>query len=183
MGPPTLFRVAPPRSALQNVLWTAAQCAGVWSVTLVLAPLLLVALERRLGVPPMRSLHAPVVGAILFVAFSALNLWAGARLSVHGEGTPLPISAPRRLVLSGPYRYVRNPMAMAGIGQGVAVGLWFGSWVVLTYALTGAIVWHYGLRPAEERDLLARFGAGYSDYRAAVPLWRARYPGYAPPGG
>lgn len=178
MRPPTLFRPAPPRSALQNVLWTAAQCAAVWGVTLFLAPLALIALERRLGIPSLPAIHLPLIAAILFVAFSALNLSAGAGLSVHGKGTPLPTSAPRRLVLDGPYGYVRNPMALAGIGQGVAVALWFGSWVVLGYALAGALVWHLGLRPAEERDLIARFGPEYARYRAAVPLWWPRFPRY-----
>lgn len=46
------------------------------------------------------------------------------------------------------------------------------------YAITGAFVWHFGVRVAEERDLLDRFGGEYAAYRAAVPLWRARLRGY-----
>lgn len=169
-----LFRPAPPRNAITNVLWTAAQSAVIWGIALFLVPLLLVALERRLGSHSVSWVHAPAVAVILFLVCSVLNLATGFELAVRGEGTPLPTAGPRKLVLSGPYRYVRNPMAIAGIGQGIAVGLWFGSWVVLIYALAGALVWHYAIRPAEERDLLARFGEAYAQYRTAVPLWRAR---------
>jgi protein-S-isoprenylcysteine O-methyltransferase Ste14 len=61
-------------------------------------------------------------------------------------------------VLAGPYRHVRNPMAVAGIAQGVAVALWLGSWAVLLYAVSGALLWHMAIRSAEERDLAERFG-------------------------
>lgn len=180
MRPPTLFRPAPPRSALTNVLWTVVQSAVIWAAALFLIPLFIVAFERRFGGRPVSWIHAPTAAVILFLVCSALNLAAGFELAMRGQGTPLPTAGPRNLVVSGPYRYVRNPMAIAGIGQGIAVGMWFGSWVVLSYALAGAFVWHYGMRPAEERDLLARFGKAYADYRTAVPLWRARYPGYEP---
>jgi protein-S-isoprenylcysteine O-methyltransferase Ste14 len=172
----TLFRPAPPRSTLTNVLWTLVQSALIWGVALILVPLVIVAMEHRFGGHPVWWIRAPVAAVILFLLCSALNLAAGFELAVRGEGTPLPIAGPRKLVVGGVYRYVRNPMAIAGIGQGIAVGLWFGSSVVLIYALTGALVWHYGIRPAEERDLLAHFGEAYAHYRTTVPLWRVRGP-------
>ncbi|MDB4914973.1 MAG: putative protein-S-isoprenylcysteine methyltransferase [Gemmatimonadetes bacterium] len=180
MHSPIRFHTAPPRSTWRNVLWTAAQCSVVWFVTLFALPLLLVTIER-LGGYTVPALRLPVVGACLFLICTTLNLSAGAGLAVGGKGTPLPIAAPRRLFLSGPYRYVRNPMAMAGIGQGIGVGLWLGSWLVIGYAFTGALVWHYLIRPVEEEDLLERFGAEYAHYRACVPLWRPMFPGYASP--
>jgi protein-S-isoprenylcysteine O-methyltransferase Ste14 len=67
-------------------------------------------------------------------------------------------------------------MAVAGILQGIAVGVWLGSLGVLGYALAGAVLWHLVARPAEERDLLRRFGPAYEQYRAAVPLWWPRQP-------
>ena len=178
---PSIFRPAPPRSAWRNVAWTAAQSVVVWGVALLGVPLAIIALERKAGGHPVSWLHVPVLAVAMFFACTALNISAGFGLAVRGEGTPLPMAAPRRLVLSGPYRYLRNPMAVAGIGQGLAVGLWFGSWVVLVYALAGAILWHFAIRPAEEDDLLARFGDAYAQYRSTVPLWRPRFPGYEPP--
>jgi protein-S-isoprenylcysteine O-methyltransferase Ste14 len=69
-------------------------------------------------------------------------------------------------------------MALAGLGQGAAVGLWLGSWGVLAYVAAGGVLWHAAVRPAEERDLARRFGAAYAAYRAAVPLWRPRLRAY-----
>ena len=171
---PTLFRPARPRSRGVYLLWTAAQSVVVWGVTLGVGPALLVALEHRAGIPGFRFTGQPVLAAVLFLACSALNLATGALLAVGGRGTPLPLACPRTLVLGGPYRYVRNPMAIAGIGQGVAVALWLGSWSVLGYAASGAVVWHVLVRPAEERDLASRFGAPYDAYRRSVPLWWPR---------
>jgi protein-S-isoprenylcysteine O-methyltransferase Ste14 len=89
----------------------------------------------------------------------------------HGRGTPLPSVTARRLVTSGPYSFVRNPMAVAGILQGLAVGLILGSWLVVAYALTGSIVWNTLARPYEEADLRERFGEEFEAYRRRVRCW------------
>ena len=117
---------------------------------------------------------------MLFLAFSALNLRSGGVLSTLGRGTPLPLDCPRELVISGPYAYVRNPMAVAGLGQGLSVAIWLGSWGVLAYVIAGMALWQWGARPAEEQDLEARFGTAYRDYRAAVRCWVPRLRAYDP---
>ena len=81
-------------------------------------------------------------------------------------------------MVSGPYRHLRNPMAVAGIAQGVAVGVVLGSPAVVLYALLGGPVWHVLVCPWEEADLESRFGAPYRRYRAAVRCWLPRFPGY-----
>jgi protein-S-isoprenylcysteine O-methyltransferase Ste14 len=65
-------------------------------------------------------------------------------------------------------------MAVAGLGQGFAVAVWLGSWLVLTYVLAGAAVWQAVLRPVEEDDLARRFGAAYASYQRAVRCWWPR---------
>ncbi len=167
----SLFRPAPPRSRRANLLWTAAQSVAIWGLALLVGPAVLVAAERRLGVPRFDFSGRTSLALLLFGATSALNLATGAVLAARGRGTPLPTACPRALVVSGPYRHVRNPMAVAGIGQGVAVAVGLGSWLVLLYALGGAVLWHVVVRPVEERDLAERFGSAYAHYRRAVPLW------------
>jgi protein-S-isoprenylcysteine O-methyltransferase Ste14 len=77
-------------------------------------------------------------------------------------------------VVSGPYSHTRNPMAMAGLAQGAAVGLLLGSYGVLAYCLCGGILWNTIIRPLEEADLSQRFGADYERYRSHVRCWRWR---------
>ena len=70
------------------------------------------------------------------------------------------------------YRYVRNPMAVAGIVQGIAVGWYLGSYAVIVYSLVGAVLWHVAVCPVEEADLNSRFGKTYNEYQQRVRLWR-----------
>jgi protein-S-isoprenylcysteine O-methyltransferase Ste14 len=93
---------------------------------------------------------------------------------VQGAGTPLPTAAARALVVAGPYRWVRNPMATGGVGQSLGVALMLGSWIALLIPIAGAVVWSTLMRPAEERFLLDRFGDEYGRYRNEVGLWIPR---------
>jgi protein-S-isoprenylcysteine O-methyltransferase Ste14 len=69
---------------------------------------------------------------------------------------------------------VRNPMAVAGLGQGIAVGLLYLSLPIMFYCLLGALVWHLVIRPIEEENLLSRFGSRYAEYRRDVRCWMPR---------
>ena len=172
---PVLFRPAEPASWPQHLKRTLLQCAIVWSIFLLVLPLTLVAIERYLGIPSFEFVGQRPFGLALLFGFSALNLWSGGVLSRRGEGTPLPLECPRKLVLSGPYSYVRNPMAIAGLGQGLAVVIWLGSWTGLLYVALGVLVWQYAARPPEERDLKSRFGSSYDEYQQSVRCWWPRF--------
>ena len=121
----------------------------------------------RIDAPP--AVH--IAGGVLLVVATALGVWSAVSMSVDGEGTPLPSQMARRLVITGPYRYVRNPMAVAGIAQGVAVGMLLGSWMVVAYSLVGSLLWNTLVRPLEEADLEQRFGAEFVAYRDRVTCW------------
>ena len=95
-------------------------------------------------------------------------------MAVYGRGTPLPTASAPRLVVRGPYRWVRNPMALGGILQGVAIGLCAASFTVIAYSLCGAVLWHLLVRPEEEADLRERFGEDYERYQQQVALWIPR---------
>lgn len=172
---PFAFRTADPDAgARRHVVTTAAQIVVFWGAALVVVPLVVAALEERwrLAVPfPPGTVAA---GIVVLVLASTLGLCSAAVMSTLGGGTPLPSAMPNRFVLAGPYRVVRNPMAVAGIAQGVGVGLVLGSWLVVAYALAGAVVWHVAIRPLEEADLEARFGDEFRRYRAAVRCWVPR---------
>ena len=176
---PFAFRPAALGSRAANVATTFAQLIVFWTVLLGAVPLVLAYLENRwsltIGFPPIFA----VAGAVLLVLASAVGIWSAVTMSVRGDGTPLPVAMPTRLVVSGPYRFIRNPMAAAGITQGVAVGLLLSSWLVVGYALVGSLLWNYAIRPWEEADLESRFGTEYRRYREEVWCWVPRLPGLA----
>lgn len=177
------FRARPARPAREasrgrHALHTGAQMVAFWGLFLAVIPLIIAVLERRWGLDVPVPVSIRITGTVLLAAASALGTWSALAMSTRGEGTPLPSATARRLVVTGPYRLVRNPMAVAGIAQGVAVGLLLGSWLVVAYALLGSLAWNWGVRPHEEADLEARFGADYVEYRAHVRCWLPRVRAY-----
>lgn len=169
---PFEFRPARPRrSPVAHIIATTGQIVVFWGLFLVVFPLVIAFLERRWGLSVPLPLGVTVIGAVLVLAASLLGLASAAALTVKGDGTPLPSAMPNRLVIAGPYRWVRNPMAVAGIVQGVGVGLILQSWLVVVWALVGSLVWNYAIRPHEEADLEASFGEDYRRYSAQVRCW------------
>ncbi len=82
--------------------------------------------------------------------------------------------------MGGPYAYVRNPMAIGGIIQGIAVGVYLGSWLVLIYALLGIPTWHFFARLSKESDMRDRFGVEFENYKQSVRVWLPRLTKYTP---
>ncbi|MEI5583793.1 MULTISPECIES: methyltransferase family protein [unclassified Agromyces] len=174
---PFAFRPADSRApTAAHVLATAAQIVVFWGFFLAVVPLVLSAAEQHLRLAVPFPPGARAAGVVVFLLASALGVWSAAVMSTRGGGTPLPAAMTNRLVIAGPYRSVRNPMALAGIVQGAAVGPMLSSWLVIAYAVAGSLVWNFAVRPLEESDLEARFGDDYRRYRAAVRCWWPRLP-------
>lgn len=170
---PATIRVAA-MSRVQAAAWTIAQTVIFWSAFLWILPMGIVEMEHLLDWSEFQhSLQTPMAAGLFSMA-SILGLWSGLTMALRGDGTPLPTATAPRLVIAGPYRFVRNPMAVAGILQGLAVGWYLGSAAVIGYALLGAVLWHIVVRPVEEQDLYARFGDSYGDYRRRVGVWIPR---------
>ena len=121
--------------------------------------------------PRMRWLAGP-----LLLVGAALVAWCIGLFRVLGRGTPLPfVAKTKQLVISGPYKYVRNPM-MWGVGA-IIVGtaLWVGS-LGLWFGFAMFIAWVMVFVPAyEERDMEQRFGEEYREYCRQVPRWWPRF--------
>ena len=99
-----------------------------------------------------------------------------------GRGTPVPMIPPKRLVVVGMYRYVRNPMYV-----GFAVG-WVGLWIVFGHAnlkLMAAVAAvalgvHLFVLFYEEPTLRRKFGADYEQYCRNVRRWWPRMRSWQP---
>ena len=156
----------------RSILATAVQLIVFWGLFLGVFPLVIAWFERRWDVAFAIPLAARIAGIAVLVLASALG--SGRPRRWHRSETALPCHRVPRLVIAGPYCFVRNPMAVAGIVQGVAVGLIHGSWLVVVWALCGSLVWNSIVRPIEERDLEDRFGDDFRAYRDVVSCWVPR---------
>ena len=93
-----------------------------------------------------------------------------------GRGTPGPWDAPRRLVMVGPYRWVRNPIYVGVLLVVLGEAWLFLSSALLGYAVIAAVGLHLFVTRYEEPTLRRSFGQPYVAYLAAVPRWLPRPP-------
>ena len=99
---------------------------------------------------------------------------------IRVNGTPVPVASPPRLVVSGFYRYVRNPIYVGFLAILIGEALLFGSRGLLGYT---AVAWCIGaaaVRFYEEPVLARKFGAEYQAYRRAVAAWIPRLHPWTP---
>jgi protein-S-isoprenylcysteine O-methyltransferase Ste14 len=115
-----------------------------------------------------------VVGALAVTAGVALVAWTINLFDTVGHGTLAPWEPTSALVVSGPYRYVRNPMI-----TGVAIilageALFFRSWGIAIELGVFVVVNAVYFPLVEEPGLRRRFGTAYEEYSARVPRWLPR---------
>jgi protein-S-isoprenylcysteine O-methyltransferase Ste14 len=97
------------------------------------------------------------------------------RFALQGLGTPAPVFPTRHLVVTGLYRYVRNPMYVAVAITILGQGLILGNVTLLEY---GGVVWllfHLFVLAYEEPTLRASFESEYKSFCAEVPRWIPRF--------
>ncbi len=120
------------------------------------------------------------LGVALLALALPIFLHFNLRFVVEGHGTPAPVAPPQRLVVGGPFRWVRNPGYAAGITLLVGQALLFASPALLLYAAGIALGFHLFVVFHEEPALRREFGAEYEAYCRAVPRWIPRL-GRTPP--
>ncbi len=109
------------------------------------------------------------LGILFFLAGAALDYWCLWLFVFQGRGTALPLDPPRALVVSGPYRYVRNPIVVGVLAMLLGEALYLGSPVLFSYLIVATIVYHLYLVYVEEPELKKRFGKSYEEYEKTVP--------------
>ena len=117
-------------------------------------------------------------GAAMIVgtAGAAVALSCILTFALVGKGTPLPLDPPRRLVVRGPYRVVRNPMYL---GAGLALGgaaLFYQSLALAGYTGLFLLTMHVFVVAYEEPTLRQTFGDDYEVYCGQVRRWWPRSP-------
>jgi len=111
----------------------------------------------------------------MFVALGAIGLLDSfVRFALQGLGTPAPVFPTRRLVVTGLYRYVRNPMYVAVLVTILGQSLIFGNLRLLEYCGLAWLLAHLFVLVYEEPTLRASFGSEYDTFCAEVPRWIPR---------
>jgi protein-S-isoprenylcysteine O-methyltransferase Ste14 len=155
------------RTALGAALFFCVAPGGVAG----LAPYLISGWRRAADVPPVvRGLG---VGLVLIGLASLVESFV--RFVVQGEGTPAPNAPPTRLVVTGQYRHVRNPMYVALVAIVAGQAAWLGSVSLLVYASVLWALFHLRVILYEEPVLERQFGATFDAYRRGVRRWIPRF--------
>jgi len=124
--------------------------------------------------PDLRG--AGAAGWLLIAAGVALYLacafWG---FALRGQGTPLPLDPPKKLVVQGPYKVVRNPMywGVASVMLGEAAVFHSVALAELVAVFVIGVILFVLL--FEEPELRRKFGAEYEEYCLRVPRWLPRF--------
>ena len=108
------------------------------------------------------------LGGGIVLAGLAFHFWSNVTLA-RGERP----GAARTPVTDGPFRYVRNPIYLAGIALLLGVGLLYPTWRAVDLALPTVlfVYFHLSVVWVEEPALRRFFSSTYDEYCKRVPRW------------
>ena len=150
---------------LKNIVFTLL----VPGTTTVVLPYLILS---RGGVLPSPEWGLRQVLALVPIAVgAAVYFWCLWDFAFFGRGTPAPIDAPKKLVVRGLYRYVRNPMYLGVFLVLLGEAELFESSALFQYGLGCLVAFHVFVAFYEERALRRQFGEPYERYCRAVGRW------------
>jgi protein-S-isoprenylcysteine O-methyltransferase Ste14 len=112
-----------------------------------------------------------IAGAVATLAGASIAVWCILSFVVIGRGTPAPFDPPRRLVVRGPYRYVRNPMYLGATLALAGAALFYLSGALLAYAVGFFLLMYAFVVLYEEPALRQTFGDDYEAYCRDVHRW------------
>ena len=117
-----------------------------------------------------------LVGLLGVIAGGFLVIWSVWIQYTVGQGTPAPMAATKKLIVTGPYSYTRNPMTLGAalFYLGIAFVVESAAAVILVLLVFTALLTYIYFH--ETRELSARFGADYHTYRQRTPFLIPRFP-------
>lgn len=133
-------------------------------------------LDERLGLPRLLNFLPGIVlslpllgGGLILTSWSIFHFF-------KTRGTPVPFNPPPRLVVTGPYARIRNPMLTGIFFQLFGLGLLFGS-ISITFIITPLFIFlnTLELKLIEEHELEKRLGDEYLLYKKRTPMFFPRF--------
>jgi protein-S-isoprenylcysteine O-methyltransferase Ste14 len=111
------------------------------------------------------------VGGVSGIVGLFFMAWSVLTFVTIGKGTAAPVAPPRKLVVSGPYKLCRNPMAFGAMFYYLGVGTYFGSLRIgIVMFLLTLIIGGCYTKLIEEKELQLKFGAEYEEYKKNKPF-------------
>jgi len=115
-------------------------------------------------------------GAAFFLICFVIYIRSSYILTCLGKGAYVEFDPPTEFVATGPFRWVRNPIAACVVGMLLGEAIALSSTGVFLLFLASLILAHLQVVMLEEPLLEKRFGAAYRDYLNRVPRWIPRRP-------
>lgn len=151
---------------------------GTLLYLLLLLPFFLVWIPYRILSSPEHIYHFDIgvfrLFGLIFIALGVVIyvLCSGSFVFI-GKGTPIPFTPTKELIVTGLYRFVRNPLYISGVLVLTGEAILFQSMGIIIYCMVmfGIFNVHVFM---EEMLLADKFGAAYEQYRNSVPRWIPR---------
>jgi protein-S-isoprenylcysteine O-methyltransferase Ste14 len=127
-------------------------------------------LDRALPLPIGRGAWLTVGAWLLVAAWAVLG---GSSIGLfRRKGTSmLPFRPASALVITGPYRFTRNPMYVALALLTIALALFLNTWWIVVLLIPALLTVQRFVIVREEGYLRRRFGADYDEYALRVGRW------------
>jgi len=150
-----------------------APFAGVVFLSLIAAFILLsLSMDHYLHFPKAFAYPWSLAAGICLITLGLFLMLISIACFARAKGTPVPFSPPPRLIKTGPYRYVRNPMLTGVFLQLFGLGTALGSLSLLFIFTPLFIIFNvWELKNIEEPELAKRLGHEYGEYRKQVPMF------------
>jgi protein-S-isoprenylcysteine O-methyltransferase Ste14 len=150
--------------------------ALLFFTVIILMVLLFLRIDRWLGLPafPVRPWNLALSLPLIALGFVFAG-WSNAKF-LMAKGTPVPLNPPPKVVTTGPYAYVRNPMLTGVFLLLFGYGIWARS-IAVAFLFTPLFVLLNVLeiRAVEEPELAKRLGEEYLEYRKRTPMFFPRW--------
>jgi protein-S-isoprenylcysteine O-methyltransferase Ste14 len=145
---------------------------GAFTALFVLAAIVV---DRLLSLPRLLPEGARLPVSVPMIAGGlAVSAWS-ARHFLKVKGTPVPFNPPPKVVITGPYQYVRNPMLSGVFLFLFGLGFIFNSASLVFFFTPLYVLIHvWELKKIEEPELIKRLGAEYIEYRRHTPMFIPR---------
>ena len=165
-----------------NTFITVLAFLGTLIYLFLLLPVFLILIPYKILLLSGPTYHFDI-GATRYLGLIPIGLgvaifsWCSYSFVFSGKGTPIPFTPTKRLVVTGLFRFVRNPLYIAGILVLTGEALFFQSGGIFIYCLVmfGIFNMHVFM---EESLLEEKFGATYQRYLESVPRWIPRLTAY-----